>query len=387
MDSAIKIYTRDSLHQLAWPATPDGDYARRFLTPLIKDGTLAYFDNIDAEIQVLEADGQIFPLVLGNLAPRVKNSYVASPMSHYIDYGREEMDIELHDYPWLKAPLKPLVGFLEQAFRATGLEKVVLVNNWLLSTNLYPGFATDRLEAITRKLVAAFPDRVIVFRSVNTLLNQTIYDQLLGLDYAPVFSRQVYILDPAKKLYQSKDSYKRDLRIARRTDYVWESRKQLTPREIAHLRILYDDLYLHKYSTLNPQFNTRFIEAALELDWLEMAWLRKPGRELPDAVIGWFARDGVMTAPLVGYDRSQPEKAGLFRLATLKLLQEAVSHNWILHQSSGVSKYKLHRGAEAAMEYNMVYYRHCSARRQWPWRTLKLLTDKLLEPMMKQLGL
>ncbi|PIQ28199.1 hypothetical protein COW36_04825 [bacterium (Candidatus Blackallbacteria) CG17_big_fil_post_rev_8_21_14_2_50_48_46] len=383
----MKIYTRFTLAQVPWPATADGDYARRFLTPLMCDGTIKYFDNIDAEIQLLEADGQIFPLVLGNLRPASRNSYVASPMSHYVDYGREEMEIELKNYPLLKALLKPLVNVLEQAFRALKLEQVVLVNNWLLSTNLYPAFEPSKLKAMTQMLIAAFPDRPIIFRSVNIALNQTIFQQLRALDYEPVFSRQVYILDPAKKTYLNKDSYKRDLRIQRRSDYVWEHRKDLSGREIAHLRLLYDDLYLHKYSSLNPQFNTRFITAALEHDWLQMAWLRKPDQELPDAMIGWFERDGVMTAPLVGYDRDLPEKVGLFRLCTLKLLQEAVQHGWILHQSSGVSKYKMHRGAEPSMEYNMVYFKHCLRLRQIPWQTLRLLTDKLLIPMMEKLEL
>lgn len=383
----MRIHTRADLHELAWPTTPDGDYARRFLTPLVREGTLKFFDNIDAEIQVLEADGQIFPLVLGNPRPQVKNSYVASPMSHYVDYSREELEIELSDYPLLRAPLRPMIDVLEAGFGALALEQVVLVNNWLLSTNLYPAFETHRLEQITELLVEAYPQRPIVFRSVNTALNQRIFEQLCGLGYAPVFSRQVYILDPAKGDYLRKDSYRRDLRVQRRSDYVWESRKDPEPALIAHLRGLYDDLYLHKYSTLNPQFNTRFIETALAQDWLQLEWLRRPGAELPDAVIGWFARDGIMTAPLVGYDRRRPEKAGLFRQATLRLLQEAVKRGYILHQSSGVSKFKLHRGAEASIEYNLVYTRHCSLPRRLPWRTLQLLTNRLLIPLMTRLGL
>lgn len=383
----MRIYSRDDLNQVPWPATPDGDYARRVLVPWIQNGTLSYFHNVDAEIQVLEADGQIFPLVLGNLASRVKNSYVASPMSHYVDYSREEMGIELKGYPALRAVLSPMVDVLEYFFAATRLEGVVLVNNWLLSTNLYPAFETARLAEISELLRETYPNRVIVFRSVNTLLNGRIYDQLMSLDYEPVFSRQVYILDPAKKSYLGKDSYKRDLRIQRRTPYRWEFSKDLSQAEIAHLVDLYNDLYLAKYSHLNPQFNTRFMAEAIAQDWLCFEWLRHPDKPKPDAMIGWFERDGVMTAPLVGYDRSLPESTGLFRLATLRLLQTAIARDWILHQSSGVSKYKMHRGAEPAMEYNMVYARHCPGWRRMPWQTLRLLTEKLLEPMMTRLGL
>ncbi|PKL76848.1 MAG: GNAT family N-acetyltransferase [Candidatus Melainabacteria bacterium HGW-Melainabacteria-1] len=375
------------MHQLNWPATPDGDYARRVLVPMMRDGSLAYFHNVDAEVQLLAAEGQIMPLVLGNRHPSVKNSYVASPMAHYVDYAREEMAIELGAYPALRLALTPLIGLLEQCFRALELEQVVFVNNWLLSTNLYPNFDLAALNDITQLLISQFQDRSIVFRSVNPTLNGPLYEHLLKLGYIPVFSRQVYLLDPASRSYAHKTSYLRDLSLQRRSRYVWESGQDLNMAHISRLADLYASLYLHKYSTLNPQFSLRFFETALAQNWLNFAWLRRPDASQPDAVIGWFERDGVMTAPLVGYDPSRPTADGLYRLATLKLLQEAIERNLILHQSSGVSKFKLHRGAVPAIEYNMVYDQHRPRHLRLPWQSLRGLTAGIIEPLVKRLKL
>lgn len=383
----MQIHSRES-GPIPWPRTPDGEYARRYLGALLAQGTLAYFDNVDAEVEVLISGATVLPLILGNRRPRVKNSYVASPMSHYVDYGRAELAIELHHRPLLRHALRPLLEGLGAGFGVLGLEDAVLVNNWLLSTNLYPPLAPALLADITRCLCARYR-KPLVFRSLTAELNGPLLRTLLDLGYQPVFSRQVYLLDPALGAYARKDSYKRDRRLQRRTAYRWRdaSGGEASAALYARWRNLYDDLYLRKYSTLNPQFNTRFFAAAHQAGWLQLESLFRPGAELPDAVIGWFARDGVMTAPLVGYDRDLPEAVGLFRLATLRLLEIAIARGLLLHQSSGVSAYKMHRGAVPAIEYNLVYSRHCPPALQAPWTTLARLSRTLLIPMMRRLGL
>jgi len=49
----------------------------------------------------------------------------------------------------------------------------VMVNNWLLSTNLYPPSSNETLEAISRFLIERFPKHAIVYRSVNPILNES----------------------------------------------------------------------------------------------------------------------------------------------------------------------------------------------------------------------
>ena len=50
MSKAFEIYTPETLHRLPWPETPDGEYARAWLEPLMQHGTRSFFDNIEAGV-------------------------------------------------------------------------------------------------------------------------------------------------------------------------------------------------------------------------------------------------------------------------------------------------------------------------------------------------
>ena len=54
----MRLYSRDDLDAIPWPANDDSDYARRVLTPLVRDGARPYIANVRAEVRVL-IDGDI----------------------------------------------------------------------------------------------------------------------------------------------------------------------------------------------------------------------------------------------------------------------------------------------------------------------------------------
>jgi len=380
---AIQFFTAHNFNAVSWPAHADGQYARSLLRALLQHGTSAFIDNVSAEVQILQSDDLILPLVLARTG--VQNSYVCSPTTHYIDYAKAELEIELSQHPLLKHSLKPLIQTLGAAFQPLGFEDVVYVNNWLLSTNLYPAFDLTRLESIREALIQRFPRQAIIFRSVNLMLNRPLYTQLKALGFQPVASRQIYILDPASGQHRQKNPYKEDLRLAKKSAYHWENAEQIQWRDIPRLRWLYDDLYLRKYSRFNPQFNEQFLRSSLEQKWITYYVLKQGDRI--DAMLGYVQRNGVFTAPMVGYDTRLPQKTGLYRLITLKLIQEAEKQGWILNHSSGVSRFKTLRGCVPSLEYNMVYTAHLPAHRQVPWRLLQGISQHLLEPMVQKLKL
>ena len=106
-----------------------------------------------------------------------------------------------------------------------------------------------------------------------------------------------------------------------------------------------------------------------------------------DGVLGFVERNGVMTTPLIGYDRSVDAAAGLYRLISLKLVEQAAERGLILHQSSGAAAFKRHRGSTASMEYNLVYDRHLAPRCRLPWQLLAALSRVVIMPMMRRYGL
>ena len=381
----IELYNRDNIDLLKWPDDKDGQFAKSYIYPMVKKGPIEFIDNTDAEMQVLVFAGNIFPLILGNPQQKFKNSYVCSPTAHYIDYGREEINIELKDKPFLRKASHMLINGLESFVTKLGFEKVLYVNNWLLSTNLYTKFDINLLTEVRDFLVEKFPDYPIIFRSINEIYNADIYKKLDELNFHHVFRRQVYILETLKGEYKKKESYQKDLKAKRKSKYYWEDADKIKPENIPRMRWLYDALYIEKYSELNPTFNEKFLELTMNVEGFTYKVLKKDDEIY--AVFGYFERDGFITAPLFGYDTSLPSSEGLYKLTALKILEDAIAKGWIVHMSSGVSKFKMHRGAEPSTEYNMVYYAHLPKSRRIPWKMMELLTDKAIVPVMKKYGL
>jgi hypothetical protein len=352
----------------------------------LRDGTRRYIANVEAEVQVLVIGEVVLPVVVVNGPSRLpKTSYVCSPTTHYIDYAKREVEIELHDRPLLRRLSGPLLELFRPLLTWSQVERAVYVNNWLLSTNLYPALPLAQLQQLRGMLLGTFPQHALVFRSVNDLLNGELAEQLRMLGFRPVFSRQVYVLDPRTGAHLKKKSFQKDRSLGRRTPYHWLDASQLTLADCSRLKLLYDDLYLDKYSRFNPQFTEDFFREALRSQWLTFFALKQAQRI--DGVLGFVERQHVMTTPLIGYDRSVAAESGLYRLLSLKLIEEATARGLILHQSSGAAAFKRHRGSEPSIEYNYVYDAHLPRRRRLPWQLLEALTRSVLVPLMRRFGL
>jgi len=380
----IALYDRADVDRLSWPDTPDGDYARRVLGPLVRDGAERFIANVHAEVRALAVDGIVLPLVLADPSRGGTDSYVVSPTNHYVDYARREVELELGGSRVLAALLPPLIEGFRPLLRWGRIERVAYVNNWLLSTNLYPPLERAALRELRDFTAGAFPDRAVVFRSVNERLNAALLHDLLALGFRPVFSRQVYLWDPARTGPVPR-SLRQDAGLAGRTGYEWIEAEGIADADVPRLRELYAQLYLGKYSPFNPQFTEGFVRAALRERWLTVQALRRDGRI--DAVLGFVERDGTMTAPLIGYDRAVPREEGLYRLISYRLVEEARRRGLLLNQSSGAAAFKRFRGGEAALEFNLVYHRHLPARTRAPWRVLEAASRGAIVPLMQRLEL
>lgn len=383
MKPAVALYQQDNIAALRWPLTPDGDYARRYLLPLLQNGPPAYIANIHTQLAVLQVDDVALPLTLTRYHPA--NSYVCSPYNHYFAYGAQEFD-KLNNRP-LELLLRGLLWPVFRAYRRTRFDEVVLVNNWLLSTNLYPALTATQVEQALHFLAARFPDRPIIFRSVDELGNPALLKTLVSLGGELVFSRQVYYQDARSPALLRKKQVKIDLSHYRRTDYQLVT--ELTPAAAPRLAHLYRLLYLDKYSRYNPQFTEEFFRLALQNRLLVFKAFRAsayPKTGDIDAVLGYFSRNGIMTQPVFGYDTQLPQELGLYRLLSTQVLLDGIEQQRLINCSAGVGEFKRLRGGQPALEYNAVYLRHLPMRQQWPWRLLKSLLDGVAVPVIQKYG-
>ena len=371
----FQLFSRTDLDTLPWPDSEDGAYAASYLAPFLKNGAQPYIRNIhQTEMLVALAGGCIFPLTLTRYHPH--NAYTVSPYNHYISYGGSEEVHRLKNPP-IEKVIQLLLLPIAAYFQASRFDQVVYVNNWLLSTNLYPRLDEPAVAALAEHLPHLFPDRAIVFRSVDR--NPLLFNSLQSRGFKMVLSRQVWYMDPQHALHTRQ--VKEDQRVLRRHPYQVVAGQDLSDADCERAVALYNQLYVNKYSPYNPQFTPEFFKLARDQNLLHFRGLRLDDRL--DGIMGFFTRNGLMTQPVFGYDTSLPQETGLYRLLTLLTLQEGLQRGLTVHASAGVGRFKKLRGGQSAIEYHAVYDRHLPAHRRAPWQLMKWIADRLI-PFFKQ---
>jgi hypothetical protein len=371
-----KLFTRANIHTIEWPLTTDGEYARNYLLPVMEDPQ-RYIRNVyNTQLMIAKVDDVIIPITVTDFHP--DNTYTVSPYSHYVSYGGFEEVKHLGNKP-IEALIKLIMNPVAWYFKQAELDKVVFVNNYLLSTNLYPSAGREQISALSEALPKWFPDRAIIFRSVDERRNPHIIEALKSKNYEMVLSRQVWYMDPAEAARTRQ--YKEDVRVLRKHGYEIVDGKDLRDEDLHRAMHLYNLLYLEKYSYYNPQFTFEFLKLARDKGALYLRALKRD--EDVNAVMGFFIRNGAMTQPLFGYDTSLPQDEGLYRLLTLITLQEGLQRNLLVHASGGVGKFKKIRGGRSVIEYNAVFAKHLPAWRQRPWQLIKAVSEYMIPYFQK----
>ena len=349
--------------------------------PFLRNRSVDYIHNVDTELYILHVDNHILPITVN--VSEYENSYVCSPYTHYVSYAQQELTmLQSPAIEWFLSIALSGVGLLLKSAKAN---KVVHVNNWLLSTNLYPLLSKQQIADIIPFLAQRFPDHYIVFRSLDNELNPLAIEAHRQIGSRLIPSRQIYFLkpsDPNRTNSKARWLVKRDYGLLAKHGYEVIDHMHLTQEDISRILQLYNALYLEKYSYYNPQFTERFLKLVLDEKILELYALKKDGQI--DAVLGFFCRSGVMTTPLFGYDTSAPQQLGLYRMLSSVLLNIAENNGLLLHESSGAAEFKRNRGAVSAIEYSAVYDKHLSWWRQICWSLLGAILNGIGVPLLKK---
>lgn len=372
----IHLYDKNTLEKFI--SVSHCQYEQDYLIPLLQQ-TDSFIKNVKTVVYLLKTDTVTFPITVNET--EYENSYVCSPYTAYIAYAKEEL-VKIKQ-PALKLFLKLLLGLFGNFFKLTHLNKVVHVNNWLLSTNLYPQWEAKELAEITRFLSQKFPHHAIIFRSLNPYTQKNLYPVFENNHYQWIASRQVYILDTNNSDFLHKRDTKNDYRLLRHTNYTVIPHEALCTDDFLRLETLYNLLYLEKYSYYNPQFTKEFIQLCHTKRLLTFYALKSPDGCI-EGVIGYFHRNNVMTVPLIGYNTKIPLKVGLYRLLTALILQEASKNHWVINMSAGVGEFKRLRGSLGYIEHSAIYYHHLPFYRQLPWRLLKFILNHIVVPIIQK---
>lgn len=375
----IQLYDKTNIHELSWPESEDGEYARKFLQPLIENGVQHYIENVDTKLLVLKIDDLVLPITVNDA--EYHNCYVCSPYGQYVAYAKESLAPVKSKL--IRKSILSLLWGLGKLLRLGKANKVIIVNNWLFSTNLYPKLSNLQIERIKEFLTKEFPEHAVVFRSVHTYGKENLYQLLEGNQFDLIASRLVYFMDTENEQIFTSRIFKSDLKLLRESEYRTVYSDEISEAELEKITSLYRSIYLDRHSTLNPQLNHNFMKLALRNQVLSLKALKGQNGEI-DVVVGYFHRNGTLTCPLLGYDIKQPQSNGLYRLASTILTLEAKKQQKLFHLSSGAAFYKKIRKAEGHIEYTGVYNRHLSIPRRFPWFVLKQISNTVGIAFMKK---
>ena len=344
--------------------------------------------NARCRMSLLDTGEHLLPVSSNDGDELHDNCYVVSPLTTYTRYAEFEIG-RLHR-PVLAAPLRGIAKLAGVILRHAQIDRVVQVNNWLLSTNLYPPeWHGHDLPRITRALSERFPTHAIAFRSLNRSSNPALIAALEAAGYLQVPSRQVYLFDGGRGVdspFMKTVDTRKDARLLARTPYVQIPGEALGTEDFERLEHLYNLLYLEKYSPLNPHFSAAWLRAGQRGGWLRLTALRSPQGTI-DAALGWFSNTAVFTTPMVGYDTALPQKTGLYRLISQISLEETARRHATLNMSAGAAGFKRNRGGQAEIESTYVFTRHLPRARQLGWQMLSSLLRTTAVPVMRHYGL
>lgn len=340
----------------------------------------AFVANLSTHVEMIGAADRRVPVTVNFAEP--DNAWVCSPNTAYCAYAIEELQ-RLMPAP-IAYPLSMLCRGADAALRHARIDQAVTVNNWLLSTNLYPAFYGGVLDRWIADASARWPAHAIWFRSLNEAWTPDWLDALRIRGAILLPSRQVYLYSDIRRLARARSDLKTDLKLLARTPF--EVCENIGTADYARCEQLYAMLYLQKYSRLNPAYRASFIEAWHRARLLRLTGFR--GRDgVLQAIVGTFERDGVITAPLVGYDTSLPQRLGLYRLLMAAVLKYAMETGRRVNLSAGAAEFKRLRGGVPAIEYSAVLADHLPRERQRALRALGWLTTRIGVPIMTRFEL
>lgn len=374
----ISLYDASTIDQLHWPENEEGEKAKKYLVPLVKQGVEYFIKNVATEMRILSIGPHLIPITINDA--QYENSFVCSPYSHYISYS--SVIIRRFENKALKKSLGYIMNKLGNFMQKGELNKNVIINNWLFTTNAHPRINKEEMAAIVEFLKNLFPCHALIFRSVTPETSCECFESLRTNGFDMVASRYVWLTNAKNEEIFNTRIFKSDLKFLKESRYGILEGSELADEDIPKIQNLYQSLYIEKYSNLNPHFNENFIKHTLESKLLNLKAIKYDGQI--QGVVGYLCKNDVMISPFFGYDPVKSEKKGVYRVLSTLLMLESKEQKALFNQSAGGSFYKKIRKAEGSMEYTAVYSAHLPFYRKARWKLLKAIQNTVGAKFMKQ---
>lgn len=353
--------------------------AQRYVSAFNGAGSNAYVRNLQTTVTCHQWGDACLPMTINNGEPQ--DTFVCSPWVGYIDYTKEELT--RFPNPAIVPALKAVICFVAKILSSAEIDKIVHINNWMVSTNLLPDVDCDIVSAQTSDLTSRFPSHFLAIRSLTGRHHRKLIASLKAAGWVLLPSRQIFIADDIWYHMNRRRDLKRDEALWRRSSYRYEEPKSVNRDDAERIAELYTALYLEKYSFLNPAYTADFVMMSQEIGLIRYL-VHRDEEGLIQSFAGIHELAGHATVPLMGYNTRLDQTAGLYRLGFHAGTRYAARHGLSFNMSSGATGFKSSRGATAEIEYTAFYFRHLPLIRRLPIRILGAVAHGIGIPLLRR---
>ncbi|GMU03676.1 hypothetical protein KH5H1_77990 [Corallococcus caeni] len=369
----MNLYDAQTVDSCNWPDTPEGRMARDFIVPLVKHGSTAYVTD-RTTFQVLALEELRLPLAVNDT--EYDNSALHSTFSRYITLQMTGVTAEAFGAA-RAAVMRGAMHTVGALLKAAGINKVVLVDHWLVLRNVHSQPTGEQVDRITAFLAERFPHHAIVFCALNPAGYAPLLNTLVERGYALLYAAHTRMTLPLQEVSkQVRENRRRDARLLEASGYRVVDGREVPDCE-PRLEELYRALNGGKYHT-NLQFTQEWYRWTLRQGLLTYKLAVKDGR-----VDGFYAHhvsQGVLFSPLFGYDLSLPQELGLYRGLVFQLMNDALDVGLTIELGPGADPFKSMRGSVPLPRWSAVYTEHLSGPRRLAWRALQRYANDAVRP-------
>ncbi|MEM1236313.1 MAG: hypothetical protein AAGI10_05020 [Pseudomonadota bacterium] len=358
------------------------EVAAGYVDEFRKHGAPHFISNLETRVALRHWGDFAMPVTIND--GWAGQTFLCSPRIGMIEFPKEEL-VQFPNVA-MRLPLRALVTAMGIATRPAQLEKIVHLNNWLLSTNLPRSFDPGLAAQQTQDFVAEFPEHILAMRSLNWRHSAPLMEGLVQAGWILLPARQVFVLDDVRRQSFATSDGKKDARLWDRSGYEYELSGDVEPQVADQISLLHGDLYRGKYSQLNPAYTGAFVRMTHRLGLLRYHVFRD-GAGMVRAAGGVHSSGSHCAMPILGYDLGARREEGLYRLVCHGASRYAAAHGLAYNKSSGVGAFKRNRGATAEMEYTAFYIDHLPRRRRRPFVSLSRVARRIAVPLLEKHGL
>lgn len=360
----------------------DNRIARDYVAAFERDGARALIGNLDTRVGLHHWGEHALPVTVNDGEPA--ETFVCSPRVGYIAYPIEEL--ARFPNPRLVPALRAIISGVGAFLPDSSVNRIVHLNNWMMSTNLPVALDPALTTSETAALVERFPTHLLAIRSLTRRHSAPLMTALAAAGWLFLPSRQVFLVDDVARDTLPRRDTKRDDRVWRRGAFAYEELDHVGETDARRIAALYAMLYLQKYSRLNPAFTPRFIAMTAAIGMIRYLVLRD-GDGVIQAFGGMYRRGEHATMPLIGYNIAMPRDLALYRLAFHAGSLFAARHRLRFNMSSGATAFKRSRGAVAEMEFSAFHLRHLALGRRLPFTMLDAVARHVGMPILRRYDL